>query len=93
MRLSRQLALVALKFSANARDVHFLRALGRRAVGEAAALHDAAVLNTLAVVLGQAAPPADGEPPLCHRPLTAATDAFQHVVDWLRLPTAMSLRP
>ena len=46
MRLSRQLALVALKFSANARDVHFLRALGRRAVGEAAALHDAAVLNT-----------------------------------------------
>ena len=93
VRLSRQLALVALKFSANARDVHFLRALGRRAVGEAAALHDAAVLNTLAVVLGQAAPPAEGEPPLCHRPLTAATDAFQHAADWLRLPTAMSLRP
>ena len=93
VRLSRQLALVALKHSANARDVHFLRALGRRAVGEAAALHDAAVLNTLAVVLGQATPPAAGEPPLCYRPATEATDSFQHAADWLRLPTAMSVRP
>ena len=39
VRLSRQLAIAALKFSANARDVHFLRSLGRRAVGEAAELH------------------------------------------------------
>ncbi len=73
--------------------MHFLRALGRRAVGEAAALHDAAVLNTLAVVLGQATPPAAGEPPLCYRPATEATDSFQHAADWLRLPTAMSVRP
>ena len=66
VRLSRQLALVALKYSANALDVHFLRALCQRAVGEAVALHDAAVLNTLAVVLSQAAPPAAAEPPLCY---------------------------
>ena len=45
------------------------------------------------MVLGQAAAPAEGEPALCHRPLTAATDAFQHAADWLRLQTAMSLRP
>jgi hypothetical protein len=51
------------------------------------------VLNTLAVVLDQVAPPAAGEPPLCYRPVTQATNAFQHVADWLRLPTAMSLRP
>jgi hypothetical protein len=42
-------------------------------VGDAAALHDAAVFNTLAVVLGQAAPPLPGEPPMCHRPLSANT--------------------
>jgi len=53
VRLSRSLALTALKFSANARDVHFLRSLGRRAVGDAVALHDTAVLNTLAVCLGR----------------------------------------
>ena len=73
VRLSRQLAIAALKFSANARDVHFLRSLGRRAVGEAAELHDAGVSQGLAVILGQAKlpePAADGTvQPLCERPL------------------------
>jgi hypothetical protein len=59
-----------------------------------ATLHDTAVLNTLAVVLGQVAPPAAGEPSLCYWPATVTTASFQHAADyWLRLPTAMSLRP
>jgi hypothetical protein len=93
VRLSRSLTLTALKFSTNAHDVHFLRSLGRRAVGDAAALHDTAVINTLAVVLGQAAPPLPGEPPMCHRPLSTGTESFQAVADWLRLSTALGLRP
>jgi hypothetical protein len=32
--------------------VHFLRSLGWRVVGDATALHDTVVLNTLAVVIG-----------------------------------------
>jgi hypothetical protein len=40
VRLSRSLALPALKFFANARGAHFLRSLGRRAVGDAATLHN-----------------------------------------------------
>ena len=83
MRLSRQLALAALKFSANARDVHFLRSLGRRAVGEAAELHDAGVSRCLAVILGQASlpePDVDGVvQPLCERPATDASESFQTV--------------
>jgi hypothetical protein len=93
MRLSRSLALTALKFSANARDVHILRSLGWRAIGYAMALHVTMVLNTLAVVLGQAAPPLPGEPPMSRRPLSASMESFQMVANWLWLPTALGLRP
>ena len=30
---------------------------------------------------------------MCHRPLSANTESFQAAADWLRLPTAMRLRP
>jgi hypothetical protein len=70
------LAQTALEFSANARDVHFLHSLGRRDVGGAAALHDIVVPNTLAVVLGQAVPPLQGELTMCHRPRSANSESF-----------------
>eukprot|EP01051_Picozoa_sp_SAG22_P009098 SAG22_NODE_733_length_7580_cov_2.329501_2_plen_173_part_00 len=84
VRLSRQIATKLVQFSANARDVHFLRSLGRRAVGAAAALHDHAVDGAPACVLGQAAVPDVGDPPLCYRPADAWTQSFAASKDWLR---------
>jgi hypothetical protein len=55
--LVRQNALQLLRYSANARDVHFLRSLSPGAVRAGAELHDHGVEHTLGVVLGQAPPP------------------------------------
>ena len=43
-----QCALTALRYSANARDVHFLRAMPRRLVQDAAELHDRGIMVTAA---------------------------------------------
>ena len=94
VRLSRQLSIAAVKYSANGRDVHFLRSLGKRAVGEAAALHDNAVDHTLAVVLGQAAQPKGDEQPMCYRTPERASAAYRESLPWLRLPgIAVGVRP
>eukprot|EP01043_Picozoa_sp_COSAG02_P096552 COSAG02_NODE_32832_length_509_cov_4.558537_1_plen_85_part_10 len=42
-----------MRYSANARDVHMLRALGRRVIGEAVKAHDRGIKVALAAVLGQ----------------------------------------
>ena len=94
VRLSRQLSIAAVKYSANGRDVHFLRSLGKRAVGEAAALHDNAVDHTLAVVLGQAAQPKGDEQPMCYRTHERASASYWESLPWLRLPgIAVGVRP
>ena len=60
VNVARSLALRALIFSANARDVHFLRALGRRWIYDIAERHDRSVRTALAVICGQAELPAVG---------------------------------
>ena len=56
-----QLALHMLRFCANARSVHFLRGLGRKAVRRGAELHDNGVRVCLAMVLRQVEPARPGE--------------------------------
>eukprot|EP01043_Picozoa_sp_COSAG02_P002992 COSAG02_NODE_70_length_42239_cov_15.323090_29_plen_68_part_00 len=51
--MARQVALHMMRYSANARDVHMLRALGRRVIGEAVKAHDRGIKTALAAVLGQ----------------------------------------
>jgi hypothetical protein len=58
-------------------------------VGDAAALHDTVVLNTLAVVLGKAALPLPSEPPMCHWPPSVSMQSFHMVADWLWLTMAL----
>ena len=53
IRLSVQLALHFLRFSANSRDVHLLRSKGRRVVQAAAEQHDRGVRAALAAILCQ----------------------------------------
>ena len=55
-----QCARHALKFSANARNVHMLRSVPRRLGAEAALLHDTGIMNTFAVVYKQALRPQPG---------------------------------
>eukprot|EP01050_Picozoa_sp_SAG11_P022297 SAG11_NODE_4181_length_2025_cov_1.713396_4_plen_173_part_00 len=92
VRLSRQLGLIAVKYSTNARDIHFLRSLGKRAVDDAARKHDQAVTNTLAVVMGQAPGPL-ADTAMCAGRLPQMTAAFQEAVGWLRLPGMLGVRP
>ena len=54
-----QCALTALRYSANARDVHFLRAMPRRLVQEAAGLHDRGIMVTTATVMEPPVPCCD----------------------------------
>jgi len=72
--LSVQLALAFLRFSANARDVHLLRAVGRRLVDTAAGMHDRGVRAATAIVLGQCDLPTTGR--LCDIPDSAMTKEY-----------------
>jgi hypothetical protein len=85
INVARSLALQALTFSANARDVHFLRALGRERVAAIAARHDAGIRATLAVVLGQADMPPVGTA-MADVPVDAATAAYCESYPRLVLP-------
>ncbi len=51
--LGHGLSLQLLRFCATARNVHFLRALPLRIVGQAIEDHDAAILQTLAGITAQ----------------------------------------
>eukprot|EP01050_Picozoa_sp_SAG11_P012185 SAG11_NODE_1340_length_5165_cov_3.807146_2_plen_388_part_00 len=91
--LSKQLALAALKFSANSRSVHFLRSLGGRVVGELAARHDNAINQALAAVLGQVVCEAGEEVPLWGRTEQHVSQSFWKAKDWMRLQGELSIRP
>ena len=88
INVARSLALLALTFSSNARDVHFLRALGRRWVGDIAQRHDDSIRATLAVVFGQAGLPAD-DILMADVPETEATAAFLESYPRLVLPRCL----
>eukprot|EP01052_Picozoa_sp_SAG31_P033333 SAG31_NODE_3752_length_3920_cov_27.390997_1_plen_841_part_00 len=91
--LSKQLALAAIKYSANSRDIHFLRAMGARVIAEAAARHDNAVDHAVAEVLGQATVTGVEQKRLHERDRTHVTHAFHCVKDWIRLQGDMGIRP
>eukprot|EP01050_Picozoa_sp_SAG11_P021082 SAG11_NODE_3682_length_2287_cov_3.219835_2_plen_181_part_00 len=74
--LSKQLAIAALKYSANSRDVHFLRSMGARVVGELAARHDNAIDHALAAVLGQDVGAGGEEVPLWERTERDVSQSF-----------------
>ena len=52
-RISRQLSHLILRWSCNARDVHLLRTLPRRVVGEAARKHDQSIKVAVAIMQGK----------------------------------------
>ena len=53
VNIARQAALHMVRFSANARDVHLLRALGEDVVAEARTAHDQGIKVATAGVLAQ----------------------------------------
>ena len=59
-KMGKQCARHALKFSANARNVHMLRSVSCRLEEEEALLHDTGIMNTFAVVYKQAQRPQTG---------------------------------
>ena len=55
INIARQVAMHMLRFSANARDVHMLRTLSRRALGDAVNAHDRGVEVATVASLGEVA--------------------------------------
>jgi hypothetical protein len=72
--IARQIVVHCLRYSANGRDVHFLRSCPRRLCEPMADLHDAGIKRALACVLKQAEVPAEGA--LCDRPVDEMTPEF-----------------
>jgi hypothetical protein len=80
VNIARQTALHMVRYSCNARDVHLLRALSKRAMGEAREAHDNAIRVMTAAVLGQY------QPPPLDEALQAAGSGFLHQVLDSQLP-------
>jgi hypothetical protein len=74
VKYCRSLGQLLLRWSCNARDVHLLRGLGRRLVGEAARRHDQGIKVAFACIVGVQAMPDTGY--LADVPDTALSDSF-----------------
>ena len=80
VNIARQTAMHMMRYSANARDVHLLRALSLRSLGEAARAHDDSIRVATAAVMAQYEPkPADVK-------LQAVGQGFLHQVPDSQLP-------
>ena len=94
VNLARMGAMAMLRYSANARDVHFLRSLGKDVVVAAAELFDKGVEQCMAVILGQADAPTEASDVLCLREETVPSPCYRKGADRLRLSAnGVSMRP
>ena len=92
--IARQIVIQCLRYSANGRDVHFLRSCPRRLCEPMAVLHDAGIQRALACVLKQAELPAEGA--LCDRPVEEMTAEFRAAYPRMGLhlnASGLSIRP